>query len=478
MRKLPEKEDIQTEFKPNFNTEVVETLVAFANAKGGTVFVGVHDKKGTPLGITIGKESVANWINDIKSITSPQIVPDVEVFSIDGKDIAAFSIAEYPVKPVSTRGKHFKRFGNSNHLLNSQEIANEHLKTINSSWDFYIAPNHSEKDLSDEKIKKFANVMRQNESIGQLEMSDTQILEKMEIFRGNKITFGAYLLFAKDYCSISDVQIGRFKSDTMIIDSLSLNCDLFQEVEAIIVFIKKHLKVEYIITGNPQRTERLDYPLDAIREIVINMIVHRDYRDSSASIIKIFDNRIEFFNPGNLYDGITIENLLSGNYTSKSRNKLIAKTFKEIGMIERYGSGIMRVRKICREYGVKEPDFYEMTGGFQVVLYNEVVDYGSENDTVNAENDTVNAENDTVNAENDTVNAGNDTVSLKKKQQLILDSIAVNPYITSEKLAEIVGITAINVRVNLAKLKEKGLLERIGADKNGYWKIINKGDPK
>lgn len=71
----------------------------------------------------------------------------------------------------------------------------------------------------------------------------------------------------------------------MIIDSLSLNTDLFNEVEEIITFIKKHLMVEFIITGEPQRTERFDYPIDAIREIVINMIVHRDYRDSSHSII-------------------------------------------------------------------------------------------------------------------------------------------------------------------------------------------------
>ena len=70
--------------------------------------------------------------------------------------------------------------------------------------------------------------------------------------------------------------------------------------------------IEYIISGNVQREERFDYPLEAIREIVTNMIVHRDYRDSGDSIIKIFDDRIEFFNPGKLYDDITIKNCLVG----------------------------------------------------------------------------------------------------------------------------------------------------------------------
>ena len=93
-------------------------------------------------------------------------------------------------------------------------------------------------------------------------------LSKMEMIREGKLTFGAYLLFVEDHCSISDIQIGRFKSDITIIDSLSLNRDLFSEVDEILAFIKKHLMVEYIITGEAQRTERFDYPLDAVREVV------------------------------------------------------------------------------------------------------------------------------------------------------------------------------------------------------------------
>ena len=323
---LPNKESLIVEFKSSFSEDVIETFVAFSNAKGGTVFVGVSDT-GKIQGVTIGKETVPNWINEIKNKTSLQIIPEIEVLNIDNKTVVSFFVIEYPIKPVAIRGKYYKRVGNSNHLLSIDEIANEHLKTINSSWDFYIDPFHSLVDLSEEKIRKFTTKILQLDSNKQIDLSDADILKKMEILRDNKVTFGAYLLFVKDYCSISDIQIGRFKSDITIIDSVSLNFDLFQEVDDIMAFIKKHLKIEYIITGNPQRTERFDYPLDAIREIVINMVVHRDYRDSSASIIKIFDSRIEFYNPGKLYGGITVQDLLTGNYVSKSRNKLIAKAF-------------------------------------------------------------------------------------------------------------------------------------------------------
>ena len=317
---------------------------------------------------------------------------------------------------------------------------NEHLKTINSSWDFYIDPNHCESNLSKEKIAKFINTINKNEGIKQSGLSNHDILTKMEILRNGKVTFGAYLLFAKDYCSISDVQVGRFKSETAIIDSISLNTDLFQETDEIISFIKKHLKVEYIITGEPKRTERFDYPLDAIREIVINMIVHRDYRDSSASIIKMFDNRIEFYNPGKLYGGITIKDLLSGKYTSKSRNKLIARAFKEAGMIERYGSGIMRVQKICGEYGIKEPVFNEVFDGFQVILFNEKT-HAPENVP-------------------------------EKRLDKIIELMKNNPKVSMLELSKIFNVNHKTIKRDIQTLKLNGLIERIGPDKGGYWKVF------
>jgi len=196
-----------------------------------------------------------------------------------------------------------------------------------------------------------------------------QVLQKYGLLRNDQLTFGAYLLFAKDFCLISGVQAGRFKTPTDIIDSISLNSDVLSEIDALMLFVRKHLMVEYIIMGNPQREERYDYPLDAIREIILNMIVHRDYRDSSDSVIKIFDDRIEFFNPGELYDDLTIEQLTSNHYQSKTRNKLIALMFKECGLIEKYGSGISRIKKFCAKYNLIAPKFEEIQKGFQVTLY-------------------------------------------------------------------------------------------------------------
>jgi len=508
------------EFKSSFNTEVIETLVAFANAGGGKVVVGINQKN-EPTGVLLNPESVQNWINEIKSKTSPSLIPNVEINQFEDKTLVVFSIQEYPVKPVATRGKYFKRVANSNHLMDLSEIANEHLKTINSSWDFYPDPNHGINDIS---IDKVSRIMRRIEKQAQTEITfqPLDFLTKFEIVRNKQLTFGGYLLFASDYCSISDVQIGRFKSETMIIDSISLNTDLFTEVEDILAFIKKHLMVEYIITGEPQRTERFDYPINAIREIVINMVVHRDYRDSNQSIIKIFNDKIEFYNPGKLTAGISIEDLLSGNYISQTRNKLIAKTFKAVGLIERYGSGIQRILNICSDYGVIPPVFEELFNGFRVTLYKKnnpyptrvgkkvierVVDKVNEKVVERVVERVVGKVGEMVVdkvgekavdkagklitvrvgekvGENIAAEVGEKVVgkvvekvvekvvkNLSKNQQNILKYIKSDPYASAINISKSIGISHRKTQENLRKLKSMGILERVGPDKGGYWVV-------
>lgn len=230
--------------------------MAFANAGGGTVVAGITQKNKV-TGVTINEESVQNWTNEIKNKTSPSLIPDVEVTETSNKKVVVFTIQEYPIKPVATRGKYFKRIANSNHLMSLDEIANEYLKTVNSSWDFYLDPNHSIENISLEKVNHFTSRIEQHTQT-KIKIEPIDFLSKFEIIRHKQLTFGGYLLFVKEYCLISDVQVGRFKSDTMIIDSLSLNTDLFTEADEILAFIKKHLMVEYIITGDPQRIERFD----------------------------------------------------------------------------------------------------------------------------------------------------------------------------------------------------------------------------
>ena len=134
---------------------------------------------------------------------------------------------------------------------------------------------------------------------------------------------------------------------------------------------------------------------------------------------------------------------MSDNYKSTPRNKSVADFFKNMGWIEKYGSGISRIMNYFKEAGLPKPKFGNISSGFQVTVF-------SQENVTETENNTEN---------------------LSKNQKIIINEIKKNPNITSEELSNIIGITADNVRVNLSKLKSKGLIERVGADKGGYWRV-------
>ena len=368
-------ESENAEFKTAFDKDAIETLAAFANTKGGKLFIGVSDR-GEIKGTEIGKESVQNWINQAKQYTSHSIIPDVETVTIKSKNIVIFSVQESPIKPVACRGRYYKRIKNANHQLSVSEVVNLHLKTFNTSWDFHVDEHHSEKDISFDKVQGFIDHVNTNREVPVMDDPLT-VLQKFELLRESKITYACFLLFMSGESSLSTIELGRFQTPTIIKDGATLKADLFSEVEDVMDFIKKHINKAYIITGRPQREERWDYPLDAIREIVINAIIHRDYRSTQDSVVKVFDDRIEIFNPGGLPEGITIEKLLKGEYISIARNKKIAEVFKAAGLIEKYGSGIKRILNAFNSYNLPAPEFKEMSGGFMVTAYKKTEQVGT-----------------------------------------------------------------------------------------------------
>lgn len=434
------------EFKESFNDAVIETLAAFANASGGTVFVGVSDN-GMVRGVSISRKTIPQWLNEIKTKTDAAIVPVVEIENAGGKSVACFKVPEYPVKPVAFRGRYYLRRKNSNHLMTTDEVANQHLQTLNTSWDYYLDREHTLDHISLEKVRQFidrANTHRKNP----IKDDPITVLKKHNLLRDGGITFGCYLLFNKEEYLFTDINAGLFQSETIIKDGTVISGDLFQEIDDVLTFITKHINKEFIITGKPEREERWDYPLDALREIVINMIVHRDYRSPSNSILKIFSDRIEFYNPGKLMPGVTLERLLRGDYLSVARNKQIARIFKEANEIEQYGSGIKRIVDSCLAYNLPSPKFEEIAEGIRVTIF-KTTQKTKVKTTVKT------------------------TVKTKiKPRESIIDLIKENPSITREELAKQLNLTMEGIDWNLRKLKKDGRLKRIGPKKGGHWEVM------
>jgi ATP-dependent DNA helicase RecG len=259
------------ELKRTFDRGAMETLAAFANSRGGSVFVGVSDT-GSIVGVEIGKETVQGWINQVKQSTANALVPDAEVVTLDGKTVVILSVPEYPIKPITCRGRYFKRVNNANYQMTTSEVVNEHLKSINTSWDCTIDDSHSESDISLDKVQAFIERVNRVRDSSTLEDPLT-VLRKFELLREGRITRAAFLLFTADETSLTSIELGRFQTPTLIKDGTRLKTDLISEVDGVMAFIKKHISKAYVITGEPQREERWEYPLEALRDIVINAIV-------------------------------------------------------------------------------------------------------------------------------------------------------------------------------------------------------------
>ncbi|MDR1737611.1 MAG: ATP-binding protein [Candidatus Symbiothrix sp.] len=126
---LQQGESQTVEFKTSFNKEVIETIVAFSNTKGGKIYLGINDKKEI-VGVQLSDESIQNWLNEIKQSTQPAVFPDFNVIETDNKTVVEIVVDEFPLKPIAYKNRYFSRKQNSNHLLSTDEIAEMRFVSI------------------------------------------------------------------------------------------------------------------------------------------------------------------------------------------------------------------------------------------------------------------------------------------------------------------------------------------------------------
>jgi ATP-dependent DNA helicase RecG len=363
------------EFKEKFDERTIESAVAFANTKGGIIFIGVSDKN-TIKGIEIGKETINQWVNQISQSTDPRIIPEIEKIRTNGKTVVAVQIKENPIKPVSTKGKCLKRVDSSNRAMSAQEVAQMHLHSTGMSWDKYPAKDAKLSDIDLEKIKRY---IKKAKETGRKKIGDDeepmQVLEKMSLITEGQPTWAAILLFSKEtnkFISQAAIHCGRFKERNIVIDDRMVVGTIFEQIDEAMDFIRKNINVEFVMTGKPERDQIWDYPLEALREALINAVCHRDYTIFSNIDVRIYDDKLIIRSPGFLPYGITLEELYKP-HSSTLRNKGLAEVLYDTELIERWGSGIEKIQQHCLDAGLSEPTFEEYQG-FQVV-FRKSVDY-------------------------------------------------------------------------------------------------------
>jgi len=361
------------EFKENFDKETIESAGAFANTKGGNIIIGISDINKVK-GVQVGKETLKNWANQISQSTEPRVIAEIELGETNKKRIVIIKIKEFPIKPVSVKGRYFRRVGNSNRVMNMQEIAQMHFDSVGMSWDKLPARDASIKGIDLEKVKRY--IKKANETGRrkiQADENPIHVLEKLELIKEGRPTWAAILLFHKQpqrLLSQGVIHCGRFKEETIVIDDRMVEGTAIEQVDEAMDFIRKNINVRFVMTGEPAREQIWDYPLDALREAVINAACHRDYVISSNTEVRIYDDKLIVWSPGGLPLGITIEDLYKP-HSSVLRNKGIGEIFYDMGWIEQWGSGIDKMCKACSKAGLPEPKFEEYQG-FRVIFTKDI----------------------------------------------------------------------------------------------------------
>ncbi len=354
-------ENEKIEFKEKVNSSIGRDIVALSNTYGGYILIGVRDDKKIIGATEKDEEIISNIINN-SIFPKPDLI--IEKVKIRKKIIILIKI---------NRSKHliaynnifYIRIGSTNRPLNIYEIMERANNLLFLSFD--MAPNkYASIDEIDKKI--IDKYIKRTYEVRKIKIDKNKALELLNIVNKNKdVTNGGYLFFSKNpqrvYPYVT-IRIMEFLNENreIILNDIRIRGNLWEMYEKTISFLLKTLKKGFYIEGL-KRKEDYEIPLEILREVVANAIVHRNYIDNSEIRIEIFPNKISIINPGPFPPGVSIE-----SPTHKPRNPLIARYFYDIGIIDKYGSGIYRIINISKKENYPIPLFESKASYTKVVL--------------------------------------------------------------------------------------------------------------
>ena len=439
------------EFKENLNESFYKNISAFANTKGGMIILGA-DNRGDIKGIDPSGKFLEDLTNRI--VNKLSIYPDIAAIDMKGKRAIAVNIA-HSSYPVSYEGRYYERIGNTTREMNPEKLRLWFLR--GNPWDS-ITDDFSLNEIDTETVSRFILLAVENMRLVDTSLNEPPqlVLQKLGFMKDDKLTNGAILLFGKNpqkhFINLC-IRIGRFKTETTIIDDKWVSGNLFNQFEETLKILRQYISVRYEIKAF-QREDIWDYPIPALREALLNALIHRDYFNiANPIVLKVYDDHIWFFNYGGLPEGITVEQLKKP-HQSFLRNTLIAKAFYLAGYIEQYGSGTVRMTEWMKEGGLPEPEFKEELAGFSVYFYKDIY------------------------TEQNLIKMG-----LNERQIKAVIYIKVKGKITNKEYQELVDTSKKTASRDMIDLVAKEILDQIGTTGRGTYYILrrqrgHKGDIK
>ncbi len=363
---LGEYEHSENKLSLNEWKEAIESVAAFATATGGTIHIGIDPKTHEKKGIQIGQTTLEQFANNIKTNTNPPQFPSVQVEHLDGRDMAIVSIhvEESPIKPVWAFGRPYKRVGRTNQRLSPEETKRLMEATTGRTWDALPRTGFRTSDIDRALIQAFLRRAEQDPSV-----INENALESLALLTDQLPTNAAALLFASNpqkFFPEAQVKCARFKGNTSVdfLDQQTLDGDVLTQLEKAVAFVTRNTQQEIQITGSIERNTVPEYPLEAVREALANAICHRDYTASGTVQVRIYNDRMEIWNPGTLSHKLTVEDLYR-DHPSHPRNPNLAKALYRARVIEQWGTGTLRIVQACETKGMARPEFLSEMGVFQ-----------------------------------------------------------------------------------------------------------------
>lgn len=360
------------DFKEEVSSNLYKLLSAFANTAGGTVILGVRDRDHAVTGIDLRNNTIKVLADSIT--TRLGIHPIIETHEIDGKHVLTIFVEQGRV-PVAYDGRYYTRVGDTTREMFPDELREYFQQSI--EWDGITGPYTSDQ-IDEETVRRFLALAKAAGRLTTIEPDEPidSVLRRLDLIRGGQIRNGALILFGRDpqkYFPNSNIRIGRFRRADIIIGDHEIRGNLFSQFDEAERIIKSYIGVRYDISEKAmqesfQRKEVWDYPLPAIREALLNALIHRDYFNNTVQTqVRIFDDHIRFHNPGRLPEGITLETILKEHY-SYHRNPKIAEIFYRAGLVERYGSGIERMINVLNAASLPLPEIISTPLGFTLTM--------------------------------------------------------------------------------------------------------------
>ena len=439
------KENERIEFKKSTSeiNEAMNSISAILNKhRSGTIYFGLKND-GTPFKFQINESTIRDVSRKIFEVIKPQIFPIIEVINIEGIEVIKVEFSGDDI-PYSSFGKYYIRTADEDRELTPQALRKIMInKEYEENWEEKISVETID-DIDELTLEKFRKKASNCERLIDLEYSNVELLKKLNLIASGKLNNAGRLLFSKNNPIVLKMAVFATNEKKTFLDLTRVEGNIFQLIDKAMKYLVENLRWRVEMSDdNIHRNEIPEIPIEALREIVVNSFTHARYDIQIQHEIDIFSDRVAVSNPGSFANDYDPEDFAMSNMNSFLRNEKIAKVLYLCKDVESFGTGFNKIYSLCKKANVKL-GYNKYDEYFNFIFYRE-----DRNVVTNVVTNVV----------------------LNDNEKHILELLRNDNSLTASKISEMISQSSRNIQRIMDSLRNKGLIERIGSNKSGYWNV-------